>query len=111
MTAATGTAAPATSAMTETAWMTSAACATRSDLPWTTDTTRLPRRAVAAMGRVCRACPVREACAAHADATTATGGFWAGTDRAVEQLPLFPDLTPGTGPGVTSARSSLRESA
>lgn len=80
------------------AWTADAACVTRPDLPWTTDTTRLPRHTVTAMGRVCRACPVRSDCAAHADAIDATGGFWAGSDRAVEQLPLFPAAFPTSAP-------------
>lgn len=112
----TATAGMTTVGMTATAWMTSAACAARPDLPWTTDTTRLPRRTVTAMARVCLACPVREACAAHADTTAVTGGFWAGTDRAVEQLPLFPapatTALSGTAPiGIARGRSRTRESA
>lgn len=77
-------------------WTARAACTVRPDLPWTTDTTALPprtaTRSVTAMTRVCGTCPVRTACAAHAEQITATGGFWAGADRSITQLPLFPDL-------------------
>ena len=62
-------------------WMPSAACLTRPDLPWTTDTTAMTPAAVRAMKRVCARCPVRNHCAAYAVEAAVTGGFWAGTDR------------------------------
>jgi hypothetical protein len=62
-------------------WMALAACLARPDLPWTTDTGRLPRVQVQAMTRVCSRCPVRDHCAAYAVEVHITGGFWAGSDR------------------------------
>lgn len=62
-------------------WMPSAACLTRPDLPWTTDTSTSTRAAVRAMERVCAACSVRNHCAAYAVEAHVTGGFWAGRDR------------------------------
>ncbi len=62
-------------------WMPSAACVTRPDLPWTTDTVPSTRVAVRTMESVCASCPVRNHCAAYAVEARVTGGFWAGHDR------------------------------
>ncbi len=64
-------------------WMRHAACATRPDLPWITDTALSTRAQVRAMTRVCAGCPVRNHCAAYATETGITGGFWASRDRDV----------------------------
>jgi hypothetical protein len=99
-------------------WASRAACASRADLPWTTDATVLmttlprarARRVVAAMARVCDGCPVRTECAAHAEAIEATGGWWAGTDRSATQLPLWTDIPETSSSAVTGA-STLRRTA
>lgn len=96
-------------------WMPSAACLTRPDLPWTTDTGQSAPAALRAMERVCARCPVRNHCAAYAVEAHVTGGFWAGQDRdslAPRRLdstgaPYQPAL-PGL-PGL--ARSSTRRGA
>lgn len=75
--------------MSTPAWMDHAACATRETrgLPWTTDAIETPAVLVELMQETCAACPVRLACAAYA--RTATGGWWAGVDRAPEPADLL----------------------
>lgn len=75
--------------MSTPAWMEHAACATRETrgLPWTTDTIEAPTVLVELMQETCAGCPVRLACAAYA--RTATGGWWAGVDRAPEPEDLL----------------------
>ncbi len=75
--------------MSTPAWMEHAACATRENrgLPWTTDTIEAPTVLVELMQETCAGCPVRLACAAYA--RTATGGWWAGIDRAPEPADLL----------------------
>ena len=75
--------------MSTPAWMEHAACATREarGLPWTTDEIETPSVLVDLMRETCEACPVRLACAAYA--RTATGGWWAGVDRAPEPADLL----------------------
>jgi len=68
------------------AWMSRAWCARVPDLPWRTDTDRLPRRLIEQMAAICGACPVRTDCAAYAEEHDVTGGFWAGHDRAVRDV-------------------------
>ncbi|MER7557139.1 WhiB family transcriptional regulator [Nocardioides sp. NPDC126508] len=66
------------------AWMNHAAC-TRPEtrgLPWTTDTVEAPMVLVELMRETCDGCPVRLACDAYARTSKATGGWWAGVDRA-----------------------------
>src|SRR3954451_783563 len=48
------------------------------DLPWLGDSWRTSADEAAVMRAVCQSCPVVYACAAYADATEVTGGFWAG---------------------------------
>ncbi|GGR44671.1 hypothetical protein J2S40_004071 [Nocardioides luteus] len=75
--------------MTTPAWMEHAACTTRETrgLPWTTDEIETPSVLVELMQETCASCPVRLACAAYA--RTATGGWWAGVDRASEPADLL----------------------
>ena len=75
--------------MSTPAWMEHAACATREarGLPWTTDEIETPSVLVDLMRETCEACPVRLACAAYA--RTATGGWWAGVDRASAPVDLL----------------------
>ena len=75
--------------MSAPAWMEHAACATREarGLPWTTDAIETPTVLVDLMKETCDGCPVRLACAAYA--RTATGGWWAGVDRAPEPADLL----------------------
>lgn len=63
-------------------WMGHAWCARVPNLPWLTDTDQLPRRLVEQMAAICRACPVRDQCAAYVEVAEVSGGFWAGSDRA-----------------------------
>lgn len=66
-------------------WMDKGACLDAADLPWTTDTWKIPEfaraSAVARMADVCASCPVLDRCAPLASGMT--GGFWAGRDRAL----------------------------
>ncbi|MER7609278.1 WhiB family transcriptional regulator [Nocardioides sp. NPDC127503] len=68
-----------------------AACATREarGLPWTTDEIETPTVLVDLMRETCAGCPVRLACAAYARSSKATGGWWAGVDRAPEPADLL----------------------
>jgi hypothetical protein len=58
-----------------------ARCTCWPDLPWTGDSWRTGPDETAVMRAVCLSCPVVHACAAYADATEVTGGFWAGHFR------------------------------
>ena len=72
-----------------TGWMRHAACLRSPGLPWTLDTAEvemLPAVLVDLMRETCKACPVREACAAYADREDVTGGWWAGADRDPEAV-------------------------
>ena len=77
--------------MSTPAWMEHAACATREarGLPWTTDAVETPSVLVDLMRETCDGCPVRLACAAYARTSKASGGWWAGVDRADEPADLL----------------------
>ncbi|MGJ7442504.1 WhiB family transcriptional regulator [Aquipuribacter sp. MA13-6] len=62
-------------------WMTRAACARRTDLPWTEDAHRVSDGPRAAMAQLCRTCPVRGCCRHYAKESHASAGFWAGSFR------------------------------
>jgi hypothetical protein len=65
----------------------SARCTGWPDLPWTGDARRTSPDEAAVMRAVCQSCPVVHACAAYADATGVTGGFWAGHFRDASAQP------------------------
>lgn len=74
-------------------WESSAACADRLDLPWTSDRADLTDWQAASMTAVCQACPALLDCLAAVDTLGVTGGWWAGTDRdplAVDPTSLVP---------------------
>lgn len=76
-------------------WQASAACASRLDLPWTTDRADLTAWQAASMTAICDACPVLAACTSAVADLDITGGWWAGTDR--DPLATDPaDLVPIT---------------
>ncbi|MDO5710307.1 MAG: hypothetical protein Q4P32_01015 [Micrococcales bacterium] len=83
-------------------WTTSAVCADRRDLPWTSDTVDVTPWQAETMGVTCQGCPVRSDCLSAVDALDITGGWWAGRDRdpdardPAELLPLIwqPILAP-----------------
>ena len=77
--------------MSTPAWMEHAACATREarGLPWTTDAVETPTVLVDLMRETCDGCPVRYACDAYARSSKASGGWWAGVDRADEPRDLL----------------------
>ncbi|MDE9367318.1 WhiB family transcriptional regulator [Luteipulveratus sp. YIM 133132] len=68
-------------ARTDSEWMTWACCATRPDLPWTTDAEHVSPWDALTMRQVCASCPVRLACLAHVQEVPECGGWWAGADR------------------------------
>ena len=77
--------------MSTPAWMEHAACTTKEKrgLPWTTDASETPTVLVELMQGTCADCPVRLACDAYALSTKASGGWWAGVDRADEPMDLL----------------------
>ncbi|MDO5698610.1 MAG: WhiB family transcriptional regulator [Dermatophilus congolensis] len=62
-------------------WMRRAACASRLDLPWTSDAADVTPWQAATMRSICDRCPVLFACLDAVDVLDVTGGWWAGTDR------------------------------
>lgn len=64
----------------EQAWMRKATCA-RVDLPWTTDSTRVPPVLVRLMEEACARCPVLRERGEYVAAYRVTGGWSAGQDR------------------------------
>ena len=62
-------------------WTASAACARRTDLPWTRDAADVTPWQAETMRVLCRACPVLLDCLAAVDELDVTGGWWAGADR------------------------------
>lgn len=62
-------------------WTASAACAARTDLPWTTDAADVTAWQAETMRVVCRFCPALLDCLAAVDELDVTGGWWAGADR------------------------------
>ena len=64
-----------------------ARCTGWPDLPWTAGSWRATPDEVAVMRAVCHSCPVIHACAAYAEATEVTGGFWAGRFRDASARP------------------------
>lgn len=62
-------------------WTAAAACARRTDLPWTRDAADVTPWQAETMRVVCRACPVLLDCLAAVDELDVTGGWWAGADR------------------------------
>ncbi len=68
-------------------WAARGSCATTATgYPWTTDTWLVPPVLVDLMADTCAACPVLTQCDTYAEAEAVTGGFWAGRDRATEEL-------------------------
>lgn len=61
-------------------WMRRAACADTPQLAWIGPKRghTIPPAELERMAGICDTCPVRAACAAFADETGATAGFWAG---------------------------------
>jgi hypothetical protein len=64
-----------------------ARCTGWPDLPWTGEARRTTPDEAAVMRAVCHSCPIVHACAAYADATEVTGGFWAGRIRDASARP------------------------
>jgi hypothetical protein len=63
------------------AWLDSASCADRPDLPWIAAASHVSREDAQRMRAVCRACPALDACQAAASSWRVTGGWWAGAQR------------------------------
>ena len=63
------------------AWLDSALCATRLELPWTADAVDVTDAAASEMRHICQCCPVVAACAAAAGEWQVTAGWWAGAHR------------------------------
>lgn len=76
--------------MTNTDWMSEAACRRYPKLGWVTDTILLGLGERSTMAVICERCPVRTACEQYVQDKQITGGFWAGQDRDVidDQEPL-----------------------
>ena len=62
-------------------WMRLAVCQDFPELPWLSDAGRVTPAERLGMVRVCRACGVRERCAAFVAREEISGGFWAGEFR------------------------------
>ena len=78
---------PPTDPLALAAIVTLARCTGWPDLPWTGDSWRTSADEAAVMRAVCHSCPVVHACAAYAEATEVTGGFWAGRFRDASARP------------------------
>lgn len=63
------------------AWQTLGSCGARTDLPWTAEPEHVGPWDAESMRGLCTACPVLADCAAYADTSGVSAGWWAGTNR------------------------------